>query len=310
MSPITREAVVERRQSHVRWSVIFAGTAFSIGVWILLQALGMGLGLAAVDTDNAGSLRGVGIGTGIWSLIAPLIALFVGGLVVGRMAGTRERLAAAIHAGVMWALAITIGVWAVLSIASMMVSGVARLGGAAAGATSAVVSGTMQAGSGLDSDAAMSALGIDANDLLGPVNQRLQREGKPPVSARQLNATVRAVAQRGLHDGRLDRQTLVDELVRNTSLSRADAEDLANQFGARYEELANRLQTGAQRVGEQAKDVALETVDKAGKTLLFGGIMMLLSLCAACGGAALAAARSHRDRGQTIPVRRDDVITP
>ena len=99
MSPITREAVVERRQSHVRWSVIFAGTVFSIGLWILLQSLGMGLGLAAVDTDNAGSLRGVGIGTGIWSLIAPLIALFVGGLVVGRMMGVRDRLGAAIHGG-------------------------------------------------------------------------------------------------------------------------------------------------------------------------------------------------------------------
>jgi hypothetical protein len=296
MSPITREAVIERRQSHIRWSVIFAGTAFAIGVWLLLQALGMGLGLSAVDTDDAGSLRGVGIGTGIWSLIAPLIAIFVGGLVVGRMAGTRDRLSAGIHGGVMWALAMTIGVWAVLSIASMMVSGVARIGGAAATATSAVVSGA-------DADSAMSTLGVNANDLLGPVNQRLQREGKPPVTTRQLNATLRAVAQRGLRDGRLDRQVLVDELARNTALSRADAEDLANQFG-------DRIQSGTQRVGEQAKDVALEAVDKTGKALLFGGIMMLLSLCAACGGAILAASRTHRDRSHSIPVRRDDVTAP
>ena len=56
----------------------------------------------------------------------------------------------------------------------------------------------------------MSALGINTNDLVGPVNQRLQRDGKPPITARQLEATVRAVAQRGLHDGRVGRQVLVD----------------------------------------------------------------------------------------------------
>src|SRR5688500_9590820 len=97
MKPISRETIVDRRQTQMRWSAVFAGTALAVGLWILLQMLGMGIGLSAVDTDDAGSLRGVGIGTGIWSVIAPLIAVFVGALLVGRLSGTRDRKVGAMH---------------------------------------------------------------------------------------------------------------------------------------------------------------------------------------------------------------------
>ena len=81
---ISRETVIDRRQPYLHWSAIFGGALLATGVWILLQVLGTGVGLSAVDTSDASSLRGVGIGTGIWSIIAPLIAMFVGGLLVGR----------------------------------------------------------------------------------------------------------------------------------------------------------------------------------------------------------------------------------
>jgi hypothetical protein len=64
----------------------------------------------------------------------------------------------------------------------------------------------------------------------------------------------------------------------------------------------------AGQLGEQAKDVALEAVDKAGKTLLLGGLMMLLSLGAAVGGAALGV-RDRRDRDRTIATGPETVTT-
>jgi hypothetical protein len=265
-------------------------------VWILLQTLGMGLGLSAIDTDDAGSLKGVGIGTGIWSIIAPLIAMFVGAFVVGRLAGTRDLGVAAMHGAVMWGLGIAIGLWLMLSIVSAMASGVARIGGAAADATGAVVSGAASAGGGAGDT--LEALGIDTNDLVAPINERLQRQGKPQITAKQLNATVRAVAQRGVRQGKIDREILVQELARNTALSRADAEDIASQFSDRYEELANRVSNRVEQVGERAKHAALEAADKTGKALLAGGIMMLLSLGAAIGGSILGARRFTRDSRQ------------
>src|ERR1041384_3980556 len=55
---ITRETIlIDRRQPMLRWSAVFAGAACSIGFWMLLQLIGVGVGLAAVDVNNAGSLR-------------------------------------------------------------------------------------------------------------------------------------------------------------------------------------------------------------------------------------------------------------
>ena len=277
----------------MRWSAVFAGTVLAIGLWILLQTLGMGLGLSAVDTDDAGSLRGVGIGTGIWSIIAPLIAMFVAAFVVGRLAATRDPRVAAMHGSVMWALATAVGLWMMLSIVSAMASGAARIGGVAADATGSIVEGAASASG--NADTAINALGIDTSDMIAPINDRLQKQGKPPITAAQLEATVRAVAKRGVRQGKLDREVLVQELARNTALSREDSEDIANQFSARYEQLARDVNSRVDRIGDQAKHVALEAADKTGKALLAGGLMMLLSLASAIGGSILGERWSRRE---------------
>jgi hypothetical protein len=288
MRPFSRETIIDRRQSHLRWSAVIGGTALAIGLWILLQTLGMGIGLSAVDVDDAGNLKGIGIGTGVWSLIAPLIAMFLGALLVGRLCGSRDRKVGAMHGSVMWALSLVIGLWAMFSLVSALASGVSRIGGAAVSAGTAAVSG---AASNVEPGKAMSALGIDANDLIAPINERLAREGKPQVTPEQLQNTLKAVAQRGVREGRLDRQLVVQEVARNTALTGADAEDVANEIETRYEQASSKVQGTVEQVGEKAKTVALTAADKTGKALLFGGIMMLLSLGAALLGGALGVRR-------------------
>jgi hypothetical protein len=125
MQPITRE-IIDRRQPAVRWSAVFAGTAVAVGLWILLQIFGMGAGLAAVDTDKLGSLRGVSIGTTVWSLLAPLIAMFIGGWVAGKLAGTLDDRLAMLHGVIVWALTSVFGVMTVVSLVSALASGVAH----------------------------------------------------------------------------------------------------------------------------------------------------------------------------------------
>jgi hypothetical protein len=253
--------------------------------------------LSAVDVDDAGNLKSIGIGTGVWSLIAALLAMFLGALLVGRLCGSRNRMVGAMHGAVMWALALVIGLWAVLSLVAALAAGATRIGGAAISAGTSVVSG---AASNIEPGKAMSALGIDANDLIGPINQRLAREGKPQVTAEQLQSTLKAVAQRGVREGRLDRQLVVDELARNTALSTADAQDIANDIATRYEEANSKVRGTVAQAGETAKKAALTAADRTGKALLLGGIMMLLSLAAAALGGALGVRRR--------PPREDVVV--
>jgi hypothetical protein len=304
MKPISREAIIDRRQPFMRWGAVIAGTVLAVGLWILLQTLGMGLGMAAIDTDDAGSLKGAGIGTGIWSIIAALIAMFIGAMLAGRLAGTREPRVGAMHGSVMWALATGVGLWAMFTVVSSLASGAARIGGVAADATSSVVSGAVAGGDNIGD--AGRALGIDSSDMLAPINERLRAQGKPGITADQLNATARAVAQRGVRQGKVDREVLVEELARNTQLSRADAEDIANQLGAKYDEMSTKVGAKVGEVTQDAKHAALEAADKTGKALLLGGLMMLLSLLSALAGGALGARNTAKVTVVRAPV---DTVT-
>ena len=267
---------------------MFAGVAVSVGLWILLQTLGMGAGLAALDTNDAGNLRSVGIGTTVWSLIVPLIALFIGGVIAGRLSGTRVSRVGSIHGLVMWSITSVLGVVMTIWVISTIAGGALRIGGVAANAAGSAVSSATEAAGG--AGGAMSSLGLDVNDLLGPVNQKLQQQGKPSVTADQLKQTVSEVAHKGLNQGRLDRQTLVQSLASNTALSRSDAEDLATQIEDRYNRVASRVQD----VGTQAQHIALQAAENTGKGLLWAGLALLLGLFASVGGGAIGA-RPHDD---------------
>jgi len=121
----------DRRQppppAMLRWSAVFAGAAISVALWVLLQLVGMGVGLAAIDLDDSGSLRSVGIGTTVWSMLAPLIALFIGGFFAAKMAATYDQKVGASHGFVTWAIASLLGIVAMACLAAMLARGAAGL---------------------------------------------------------------------------------------------------------------------------------------------------------------------------------------
>jgi len=180
---------------------------------------------------------------------------------------------------------------------------VLHVGGMAVTATTEVVStaaGKLSPG--------MYTFGLTTYDLVAPINERLQREGKPPITAQQLDMTVHAIVQRGVRDGQLDREIIIDELAKNTALSKADAQDIATDIQTRYQNMAAQVKEAADRGTQEAKHAALVAADRTGKVLLLGGVMMLLSLGAALAGAALGVPRYRRvepEAATEVPVRTD-----
>jgi len=94
---------------------------------MLLHTLGMAIGLIAINPDYPGSLRGVGIGTGIWSLIAPLIALFIGGAVASRVSGSITRIGAVMHGAVVWALSIVASMLLMVAMVDAILGGMSHV---------------------------------------------------------------------------------------------------------------------------------------------------------------------------------------
>jgi hypothetical protein len=289
---ITRETVpVERRQSILRWSAVLAGAACSIGFWILLQLLGVGLGLAAVDIDDVRSLRGAGIGTTLWSLASPLIAMFLGGVVAGHLAQTYDRKLAGVHGMVMWALTSIVGLCATIWIVTMVASGVGRHRIAAFDTGSSMTLATP------DDSVAMRELGLDTGELLAPINERLADKGKPTITAEEFSAAMRGVVRSGIARGSFEQELLVDQLVANTPLSRADATEVERQIEARL-----APDTGPHALERRAERYVLGAVDSTGKALTGVGLSLLLSLVASVLG-ALVALRRWRRSGEAGPRR-------
>ena len=202
MADVVVEQGVDR--PRLSWGAIFGGAVTALGLWVLLYAFGLAVGLSSLDPAHPHSARASGIFTGIWALIAPLIALFVGGWVAGRGSGILHagsgRVARAGDVGADDAARGVDGRWSTFA----LVGGAVSVGKAAVSAGGSAL-GAAITGSG----GAARWMGIDANDALGPINERLSAEGRPTITAEQLQAGTRDVVQSAVREGQLDRETLI-----------------------------------------------------------------------------------------------------
>jgi len=264
------------------WSAIFGGVVAALGIWALLYALGLALGLSAIDPNNPETAKPSGIFTGIWSLVVPLIALFIGGAVAGRGAGLIHRGGGALHGLVMWGLTTLVGAFLVGNLLASALSGVVSLG------AGAVKSGGTLMGQ------QQKPFGLNANDAVQPINERLRAEGKPAITADQLQAATKDVVNTAVRDGKIDRETLIISIARETSLSRQDAEELATRVETQFNDAKTKVEEGA-----------LQAADTTGKAFwgVFGALLLGL-ISAVLGGVAGVSRRQQQlaEQGPTIVV--------
>jgi hypothetical protein len=286
MQPFSREAITDRRQPYVRWTAVIAGALVALGTWMLLQLLFTGGALSAIDADHVDKLGSYGIGTSIGSVLAPLFAMFAGGLVAGRLASYLDGKISAFHGALVWTVASVIGL--------------AVLGG---------VVGTFASHAAMDAHADMAVPPQGADEFvestIDTVNGRMKAQNAPTVDKGDF-----LDAARFSYDGRgtIDRASFTSRLDDKTSLSRPEAEAVYTNLGERPADVlaaANQLAVHRER--------ALDAAQDAGKAMFAAGIGLLLCLLSAIGGALVGAKLSgrRRPRGERVDVNleRDTVHT-
>lgn len=274
------------------WGAIFGGTFVALGVWILLYSLGLALGLSSVNPAEPGSAKSAGLVTGIWSLIAPLIALFIGGMVASRTAGVVDKMGGALHGVVLWGLTTLVGVVVMGMVLSSLLGAVFNVGKTAVGAAGTVISGAASQGGQIGNIA--KSFGLNADDALAPVNRRLQQEGKPTITSDQLQAATKDVLNTAVQQGRLDRGLLVNSIAQNTALSRQDAEEIAGRIEAQWTQTQSQVSQKVGQVEQQVQQGALKAADTTGR--VFWGVFfaLLLGLVSSLLGATLGVSRRQR----------------
>ena len=285
-APLRSQLDLPRPPSNARWGAVIAGVFVTASLWLVLNLFGMGVGLTAIDPGDTNSLRGLGIGAGIWSLIAPILALFVGGLVVSRLYPTPNRVNRAIHGVLVWSVSSLAALAMILLVASNIVQGVASTG---AKVTSTAADIAKTAADAVDGGT-LKSLGVDSDDLLGPINQRLRADGKPEVTGAQLEAAAKGALSSAVRTGRVDRQVLVDALARNTALTPTDVDGIASAIESRWNEAKQR----ASELADRARRAGLQAAEATGKALMGLSIALMLGLLASVGGSLLTGQHDRR----------------
>ncbi len=111
--------------SRISWAAIFAGAITAITVAFMLNILGIGIGLTTINpmTDQ-NTFDGLGTGTMIWWGLSNLVALFIGGLVAGRMSGLPSNSDGGLHGFLSWALYTLVSIYILTSAIGGILSGV------------------------------------------------------------------------------------------------------------------------------------------------------------------------------------------
>jgi hypothetical protein len=303
------DARIEGGQSHLNWAALVSGTGTSLGIWITLATLGFAIGLVAISPHNP-HLKGVMIWLGIWAGIVPILATGIGSLIASWSANSMWAGTGVLYGFAVWGLSLAVGVLFTVGIAVGMAE---RTVGASAEVASGAVSATVKGVTGLagavapGGNAMQGAAGflkINANDLLAPVNRRLQAQGTPPVTPDQLQAALQDVANTALREGRLSQQTIVGALSRHTAMNRQEAEQVAQQVENQWNQTGGGAMRAAENAWTSTRNAALGALRSLGGGFWWMFASFALSLLGSIGGGILGT-RIHRPRRRRVEHERE-----
>ena len=277
----------------VSWGAIFAGGVIALVAQVILNMVGLGIGLSTVDpagngTPTAGSLSS---GAGIWFVVSGILASAAGGWLAGRLAGKPVLSTGGLHGLVSWAVSTLVVVYLLSSAA----------GGVASGAFSAVTSTLGGAGSLVGGSvktaaqaAAPSLPGMD-NPFSNIEGQVRANSGNDPQALK--DAAVTAV--RAAVTGDAGQQADAGEKAAQ-ALAKAQNEPV-EQARTQVQGYVQQYKDAVAKAKEQAKQAADATARVASQGALYGALALVLS--------ALAAFFAGRG-GAKGPLTHGTVVTP
>lgn len=238
--------------TRVSWSGIFGGVIVGIGVLLLLTALGLAVGITAVDPNRADA-GAIGRGTVIWTGASLLLAVFFGGWSAARMSMLWDRTAALFQGTLVWALFMVVVLWLAASGISLVVGPSFRLVGAVA-------------------EGAGSVAGASVPDLASGDVDRVLRTLDDPQTAQQIAAAT------GMDAQEVERN--LAELRGRVEAARNDPAQVAAEMRGAAARFADRAKARAQATAGGAKPAASRTAWST-----FGALV--LGLLAGMAGAAV-----------------------
>src|SRR5687768_8764616 len=174
---IERDAPLEAPwHKRISWGAVFAGVVIAVAIMVVLNLLGLAIGLATIDpaTGESPGGRTLSIGAGIWWIVSALIALYVGGWVASRLAGAFRNETGTMHGLLVWATSTLAMLWMGTTAVGALVGGTFNaLGSGMQVAGQAAASGAETVARGAQT-AARTVPGREGESAFHEIRQELQ----------------------------------------------------------------------------------------------------------------------------------------
>jgi hypothetical protein len=260
--------------NEISWGAVFAGATIALVMQMILNMIGIGVGLSTVDvaagdTPSAGSLS---IGAGIWWVLSGIIAAAIGGYIAGRLSGKASQPTTAYHGLIAWAVSTLIVVYLLSSAASGLIGGALSTASSALGGAGKAVGGSVQT--------AVQSAAPSLNNMSDPMatienKVRSASGGQDPVALREAAATaVRAALSGDSAQQAAATDKAADALAKAQNISLDEAKAQVAQYQQQYREMIAKTKLQA----KQAADTTAKTVSRGA---LFGALALLLGALAA-----------------------------
>ncbi|MFO8150590.1 MAG: hypothetical protein R6T93_09850 [Trueperaceae bacterium] len=257
------------------WGAIVAGVVAAFVVMLVLEVLMLWLGFSAIDpVREANPVAGLGAGAAIGYLVSLAIALFVGGLVTGRLANRVNGSDVFWHGFLTWGVFTLASLGIAFTAAGVLVSGtlgvVGNAVGAVGGGVAAFAPDLAETQELLEEQLALSD---DALDELEPL-------WTDPAARREFaDEIARVFDDESAAIDAADRQDLIDFIAENTELSEGGIEARVDRWIERFEEAQARLvelEDDLRMAGEEAADALAGAAMWAFFGLILGALITWL----------------------------------
>jgi hypothetical protein len=260
--------------NQVSWGAVFAGAAIALVMQLILNMIGLGVGLSTVDiaqgdTPSAGTLS---IGAGIWWVISGIIAAALGGYIAGRLSGKASESTTAYHGLISWAVATLTVMYLLSSAASGLMGGAMNTASFVLGGAGKAVGGSLQT--------AVQTAAPSLNNVSDPMaaienKVRSAAGGQEPAALRDAAATAVRAALSGDPAKQAEaNDKAADALAKAQNIPTDQAKAQVAQYQQQYKETLTKTKL-------QAKQAADVTARRVSQGALFSSIALLLGALAA-----------------------------
>lgn len=216
---------------RISWGAVFAGALLALVTQLGLSLLGAGIGLSTIDPmQEQNPINGIGTGAVIWYGISTLIALYIGGMVAGRLAGAPRRIDGLLHGLLSWGLVTLFTFYLLTTAVGRIISGVGGVAGRAlTAAGSGITAVAPQAGDAIKSE--LKEKGIDMNDVKSEARKFLRQTGKAELSPENIERQAKAAGR--------DVQTEAGQSATNPQATDDNLDDVIDKLTSRAENIGD-----------------------------------------------------------------------